>query len=388
MNLHFGLMNLPTTLSRMSFEKMNCHFGATNTATICSRCLRRMPGFEGFWFDYRTSSAETSSTQGNAGSLESRSALPVRAGSGNDPSWHARNAVTSRRHALFSTPTLYSDMRTDMIRNHEQIREFCEFLAREWEGNRRHSYAVPSRGKSSAWSRMVDGKWSTVGLADAVSKYTWSGKSFSENKAESDRFAAYLQSAIQRGSNKDVCAILPAIMHWGGVDNRHRQKRTFEWIERNADEISAKLSNAVDLIKNERASLDSFDGVNLIMNSTMTKIVSLADPEQKLVVYDGRLGGALSFFVARFTEEREIHQYEVADQLLFAVDREAKRSPETDRIHFPVLFGKARDRCHASMVRWASQLIWQIAKECQTSPREIEAALFMWGYNVAEETEH
>jgi hypothetical protein len=76
-----------------------------------------------------------------------------------------------------------------------------------------------------------------------------------------------------------------------------------------------------------------------------------------------------------------------ADQLLFAVDREAKRSPETNRIHFPALFGKARDRCHASMVRWASQIISQVARECQASPREIEAALFMWGYRVAEEQE-
>jgi hypothetical protein len=33
-------------------------------------------------------------------------------------------------------------------------------------------------GKSSAWSRTVDGKWSAVGLADAVSKYAWSGKAF------------------------------------------------------------------------------------------------------------------------------------------------------------------------------------------------------------------
>jgi hypothetical protein len=229
---------------------------------------------------------------------------------------------------------------------------------------------------------MVDGKWSAVGLADAVSKYAWNGKTFSENKAELDRLAADLQSAIRQDSNDDVCTILQAIMHWGGVDNRHRQKRTFEWIERNADEISAKLSNMVGLIKDEQASLDSFDGVNLIMNSTMTKIVSLADPEQKLVIYDGRVAGALGYFVARFAEEREIHQYDLADQLLFAVDREAKRTPETNRIHFPALFGNARDRCHASMVRWASQLIWQVAKECQASPREIEAALFMWGYNV------
>src|SRR4249919_1915216 len=177
------------------------------------------------------------------------------------------------------------------------------------------------------------------------------------------------------------------LRHLAG-DNALGQKRTFEWIERNADEISARLMNAVDLIKDEQASLDSFDGVNLTMNSTMTRIVSLADPEQKLVIYDGRVGGALGYFVARFTEEREIHQYDLADQLLFAVDREPKRRPDTNRIHFPALFGNTRDRCHASMVRWASQLIWQVAKECQASPREIEAALFMWGYNVADEPEH
>jgi len=293
--------------------------------------------------------------------------------------------VTSWAHASFSTPEPYRSARID--ENHEQIREFCRFLAHEWRGSRYHSYAVPSKGRSSAWSRTIDGRWSAFGLADAASKYAWGGKNFSENKVELDRLAADLQSAIQRDSNNDVCEIMKAIMHWGGVDNKHRQKGTFEWIERNADEISVKLSNAVDLIKDEQASLEPFDGVNLIMNSTMTKIVSLADPEQKLVIYDGRIGGALGFFVARFTEELEIHQYDVAEQLLFAVDREAKRTPKTKRIHFPALFGKARDRCHASMVRSASQLIWQVAKECQSSPREIEAALFMWGYKVAEERE-
>ena len=292
----------------------------------------------------------------------------------------AARAVPSRHRAPPLTP--YGQQENVATRNHEQIHEFCQFMAQEWKGNRQHSYTVPSRGKSRGWSRTVEGKWSAVGLADAVSKYAWGGKNFSENKAEFDRLATDLQSAIQRDSNSDVCAILRAIMRWGGVDNKYRQKGTFEWIEQNADEISARLSNAVDLLKDEQASLGSFDGVNLIMNSTMTRIMSLADPEQKLVIYDGRVGGALGYFVARFTEERQIHQYDLADQLLFAVDREAKRRPDTNRIHFPALFGLARDRCHASMVRWASQLIWQVAKECQASPREIEAALFMWGYNV------
>jgi hypothetical protein len=70
--------------------------------------------------------------------------------------------------------------------------------------------------------------------------------------------------------------------------------------------------------------------MNLTMNSTMAKIVSLADPGQQLVAYDGRLGGALGFFVARFTEQRDIHQYDLAEQLLFAVGREPKRNPDTN----------------------------------------------------------
>ena len=43
---------------------------------------------------------------------------------------------------------------------------------------------------------MVNGRQS--GLADAVSKYAWSGKNFAENKAELDQFAADLRSAIQQ----------------------------------------------------------------------------------------------------------------------------------------------------------------------------------------------
>ena len=164
-------------------------------------------------------------------------------------------AVPSRPHP--STLPPYGQREKRANRNHGQIREFCQFLAQEWGGSRQHSYTVPTRGKSRGWSRSVDGKWSTVGLANAVSKYAWSGKNFAENQAELDRLAAELQSAIQRNANSDVCAILRGIMHWAGADNKHRQRRTFEWIEHNADGISTKLSNIVDLIKDEQASLDS-----------------------------------------------------------------------------------------------------------------------------------
>jgi hypothetical protein len=119
------------------------------------------------------------------------------------------------------------------------------------------------------------------------------------------------------------------------------------------------------------------------MNSTMTKIVSLADPEHKVVIYDGRVGSALGFFVARFAEEQDLEQQDVVDRLLFAVDPQPKRNPSTGRIRFPRLFGKNRDRCHATMVRWATQVIGQVATECDVDSRKIEAGLFMWGYDIS-----
>jgi hypothetical protein len=81
-NPHFGLTNLPTTLFRylaMPFERMNRHFGVSNTPTTFTRCLKTMPGYEGLWFIYRTSSVEMSFTQRKAVSWQNRSDLRVHA---------------------------------------------------------------------------------------------------------------------------------------------------------------------------------------------------------------------------------------------------------------------------------------------------------------------
>ncbi len=78
MGPRFGLTNLPTKLrylGKMPFERMTRHFGTTNTATMSIRCLRKTPGFEGFWFSCRTSSAETSLKQSSALSWQNRSDL-------------------------------------------------------------------------------------------------------------------------------------------------------------------------------------------------------------------------------------------------------------------------------------------------------------------------
>lgn len=268
--------------------------------------------------------------------------------------------------------------------DNDQSDQFCEFLSSEWRGTRPHSYRVPNSGKSAAWSRTLDpmGRWSAKGLQDAMLKYSWNGRDYASNEDELKKHGEELRSAIKRSSNSDVCEVARDVMRWGGVDNVHRQKGTFTWIDENSQSICQKLSDAVDLIKDEKAPLDRFDGIDLIMNSAMTKIVSLSDPEERLVIYDSRVAAALGFFLAKFAEESMDGSRKISDQLRFAVAGELRRKPYTNRVRFPSLFGKGKDRCHAAMMRIASQLIAQVSKGCEASPRQIEAALFMWGYDV------
>jgi len=85
---HFGLTYLPTMLfrySRVPFARTSRPFWSMDTQTKFTRCLRRTPDFEDYWFDHRAllvemSFAETSSLSGSAISCQDRSDLPPRAG--------------------------------------------------------------------------------------------------------------------------------------------------------------------------------------------------------------------------------------------------------------------------------------------------------------------
>jgi hypothetical protein len=222
------------------------------------------------------------------------------------------------------------------------------------------------------------GIWNVRGLKDARLKYFWDGKDFDATTKELESYSGELQQAIQTGSNSDALSVVNDVRAWGGVNNSHRQRGTFDWLVRNRDTLCEKIADAVRILKDHRSSLERFDGGDLIMNSAITKIVSLADSEEKLVIYDSRVAAALAYFAVRFAEERKVLLHGL---LRFAVANEKRRNPSTAKLQFDSLFGDKRDLCHAAMVRLASAIIQRIAPDA--SPREIEAALFMWGYDVS-----
>lgn len=267
------------------------------------------------------------------------------------------------------------------MRRDTNLEAFSQFLNSEWHGSRRHSYSVPLSGRSAVWSRRLDpqGVWTAYGLNDARLKYFWNGSDFEVTSRELAIHSAKLRAAIHKGANADALRVIRKILAWGGVDNPHRQKRTFDWLDRNSEVLCTKLLDSIRLLRDDHLSLVRFDGHDLIMNSAITKIVSLADEEERLVIYDSRVAAALAFFAIRFAEERGKN---VPNELRFAVANERRRNPSTADFPFGRLFGSQRDVCHASMVRLTSTLIQNVASGA--SPREIEAALFMWGYDISQ----
>ncbi|UYO48648.1 hypothetical protein KQX64_22465 [Rhodopseudomonas palustris] len=269
-----------------------------------------------------------------------------------------------------------------------QLDGFIKFLSDEWRGARPHSYQVPTKGRSSTWSKSLrpTGNWSTRGLKNAFEKYNWNGKTFSENKAQLDNLALELQSAIRKSDNQIAKEAARAIMSWGGVNNEYRQSRTILWLWENQHCLSDRIRKAVSLLSNETEELAAFDGTELIMNSAATKILSLADPNNRLIIYDGRVGSALGHFASLYAREKLASP--LATSLRFAVDKTRpkdgpmRRNPSDETISFPSLFGSKKDKQHAEMMRLASRLIEQVAQKCGCSSREIEAGLFMWGYSV------
>lgn len=155
------------------------------------------------------------------------------------------------------------------------------------------------------------------------------------------------------------------------------------------------LAEAVQLLKNADAPLDRFRTHSLPMNSSMTKVYALADPEQFLIIYDGRVGAALGHLSRLYLMQGG--ERTVPEELSFRWGgiqpppprgQRDPRNPSTGEYVFPPLFNVYRsDLHHAEMVRRGSVLVSDCVRlvtspRSRVSSREMEAALFMWGYRV------
>ncbi|MCY4425549.1 MAG: hypothetical protein OXC05_00755 [Halieaceae bacterium] len=274
---------------------------------------------------------------------------------------------------------------------------FVEHLTDAWENTEfKHFYPVPNKGKSATWikvMRLNNNQFRVNCLKKAFEGYFWDRKNFMENDAKLKELSEKLIDSLSGNDHLTANKVCKSIFKWGGVERR--RTKTTQWLECQIEK--GKLTNSLqDMVKliqrNEDFSL--FESGPYIMNSSVTKVISLASESDhdQLIIYDGRVGAALADFVVRF-EKKYDYSTGVEDELLFmwgqtqgkrTVNGKNPRDPRSDNLNFKNMFinSKYRNANHARNMALASDICRAVAHNLKISPRKLEAALFMWGYDV------
>lgn len=242
-------------------------------------------------------------------------------------------------------------------------------------------------------------------LADALAKYDWpfrfvepdgrqrSGNSYEENKTALMDLKKNLVAGILEGNEEKVKLWAIAIVGWGGVSSGNGQ-----WFIDNASGLINELQRVgkgLSINDDERSKLPK----NLRFNAGMTKIYSLM--LDNFIIYDSRVAAALAWFVVVWLRESNEGKNGVPDLLKFpCMPAKEGRNPEIRKLRDPssgvYKFQRMNSRAslHAQWNLRASWIIEAVINGCEGTPfhqkgdsvRGLEAALFMWGYDLRQNT--
>jgi hypothetical protein len=266
------------------------------------------------------------------------------------------------------------------------VRSFVEWMGQHLRAESRlgHGYARPGQPPLHF-----------ANLAEALELYEWdfsflridgrrcAGRSFADNAALLDEFQRRLRRATADGVDADVCDAAVEVMRWGGVAARNER-----WLRANEAGLAECLARVGTALAQEDDAADL--GATLRFNAGMTKVYSLL--LDYFVIYDSRVAATLAWFVANWAGERDI-----PDTLRFPcmpakeapkTVRRKLRNPRPGREGFPLL--GHRPHTHA---KWNLRASWILRALLEANPgtafgegtagsRRLEAALFMWGYDL------
>lgn len=277
-------------------------------------------------------------------------------------------------------------MKKNAYLSHPATQAFVDWFAAELtKPNHPHSYQS-ARGRHYAF----DGLDAAMQQYDWGFKFNdeqgklWQGSSLAENQIALSHITHHLQDAVARQDDEATRIWSTAVMAWGGVMNGNAK-----WLADNKTGLSAHVATV-------KAILDLNDDAEHVLkpiqrfNAGMTKVYSLLC--DRFIIYDSRVAAALAWFVTHWC--RANNQETVPDLLAFpclaakeAVNAKLKkvRNPSWGSLSFPTLTGA---RLHA---KWNLRASWildaSLAKAKHASfgdnLRALEAALFMWGYDLS-----
>lgn len=232
-------------------------------------------------------------------------------------------------------------------------------------------------------------------LAAAFELYDWdfsfrridgarcAGSSFAENALVLGELRQRLRDAVDAGVDDHVRDAAIEVMRWGGVAPRNDK-----WLLANGNGLAGCLARVGSALAQDDDAGDL--GANLRFNAGMTKVYSLL--LDHFVIYDSRVAAALAWFVATWAGEQVIPDTLRFPCMMAKEDPKAARrklrNPRPGREGFPLL--GHRPYTHA---KWNLRASWILRALLEANPgtafgegtagsRRLEAALFMWGYDL------
>lgn len=274
--------------------------------------------------------------------------------------------------------------------SNQNIEGFCRYIADRWDRDFTHSYRITRHHAWNHWRKNYEpstkNQWYCNSISQADAHYSWTG---THAAAEFVNLSSELQSAVDKKDEAAAHESCVEILKWGGVW-KGGKTASVDWLKRAYEKriLCARLREAHNLLVNIDRDLEAFDGSQLLMNSSMTKIYAALDPS-RLVIYDGRVGAALGLLAKDYLRSIN-YRGAVPGELRFhwGASRGAQvRNPSDEEFCFPALFGYRKDKLHAEMMRHTSNILRRvttmIAPPSSCNPARLERALFMIGYDTS-----
>jgi hypothetical protein len=213
-----------------------------------------------------------------------------------------------------------------------------------------------------------------------------SGRTFAENDAVLADLQRRLRGALAAKDSAALCDAAVEVVRWGGVAPRNE-----DWLRDNEHGLVALLGRVKEALEKQDDEADL--GPELRFNAGMTKVYSLL--LDHFIIYDSRVAAALAWFVAAWTRENGLGS--VPPSLRFRcmtakedpkAARQKQRNPWRGKLGFPHL--GSQPYVHA---KWNLRASWIVERLLESqratsfgfgpaASRKLEAALFMWGYDL------
>jgi hypothetical protein len=277
------------------------------------------------------------------------------------------------------------------------VTSFTKYLADLINGAAfEHKYIIEKGGKNAAWikyNKNVDRIWQCTNLQSALEQYFWGNSNFDSNNRLLNDLTSRLENAMDRKNDKDVLSICLNILEWGGVSNGAYGVALSYCNDKLISSITSALA-ALTPGPDTPLELKEFKGTGapFIMNASFTKIYSILS-KKPFIIYDSRVAAALSLIVKNYWISSRKDNTVLPPLLKFAcLEGRAKNAIRcaADK-DMKIEFSKVKNGEDHAL--WNVRANWIIEaaliksdksdEDMIKNMRELEAALFMIGYNVA-----